>query len=90
VKGFGEFQNDRSLTQEEDRSDAQWVEAEPPRDDPNLLPERPSAAVSKKPVRAGMPVNSPFTLPHDMTVEAIRPTKALLPRRSPRTSPTAL
>jgi len=77
VKGFGEFQNDRGLTQEEIDLIAQWVEGGAPEGDPNLLPERPAAAISKQPVRAGIPVNSPFTLARDMTVKAIRPTQSV-------------
>ncbi len=77
VKGFGEFQDDRSLTQEEIDLIAQWVEGGAPEGDPNLLPERPIPAVSKKLVRAGIPVHSPLTLSHDTTVEAIRPTQSV-------------
>jgi mono/diheme cytochrome c family protein len=78
VKGFGEFRNDNSLSQEEIDLIAQWVEGGAPEGDPNLLPERPSPATAKKQARPGMPVSSPLTLAHDITLEAIRPTQTVV------------
>jgi hypothetical protein len=75
VKGFGDFQNDASLTQEEINLIALWVEGGAPEGDPNLFPQRPAVAAVKEDLRAGIPVHSPFTLAQDMTVEAIRPTQ---------------
>ncbi len=73
VKGFGEFQNDNSLTQEEIGLIAQWVEGGAPEGDPNLMPDRPAGAAPKTPARPGIPVSSPLTLTHDTLLEAIRP-----------------
>ena len=42
VKGFGEFRNDASLTQEEITRIAQWVEGGAPEGDPIYLPPTPS------------------------------------------------
>jgi hypothetical protein len=42
VKGFGDFANDRGLTQEEVNLIAEWAEGGAPEGDPALLPETPS------------------------------------------------
>src|SRR5437016_2120481 len=42
VKGFGEFQNDRGLTQEELSLIADWVEGGAPEGTPSYMPERPT------------------------------------------------
>lgn len=42
VKGFGEFQNDLSLTQEELHVISDWVDGGAPEGDPKYLPDRPS------------------------------------------------
>ncbi|SPE30872.1 conserved exported hypothetical protein [Candidatus Sulfopaludibacter sp. SbA6] len=41
VKGFGQFQDDRGLTQEQIGLIAEWVEGGAPEGDPALLPKRP-------------------------------------------------
>lgn len=43
VKGFGDFANDRGLTQEEVNLVAEWAEGGAPEGDPALLPELPSS-----------------------------------------------
>lgn len=43
VKGFGEFENDRGLTQEQISTIAAWVEGGAPEGDPAYLPKSPRA-----------------------------------------------
>jgi hypothetical protein len=47
VKGFGEFRNDHSLTQEEITRIAQWVEGGAPEGDPTYLPPSPKPSPSE-------------------------------------------
>jgi hypothetical protein len=44
VKGFGEFRNDRGLTQEDLEIITEWVEGGAPEGDPELLPPEPKPA----------------------------------------------
>jgi len=53
VKGFGEFRDDASLTQEEISRIAQWVEGGAPEGDPVYLPEKPHAHAAE-PLPAGI------------------------------------
>jgi len=69
VKGFGDFRNDVSLTQEELHTIADWVEGGAPEGDPNLLPEEPFVA-KPAPVPALAPL--PRVLPRRMAIGAIR------------------
>ncbi len=59
VKGFGEFANDRGLTQEEVSIIADWAEGGAPEGDPNLVPELPRAGkLAPPPAGAGLSVSS--------------------------------
>jgi hypothetical protein len=55
VKGFGEFRNDLSLTQEEITRIAQWVEGGAPEGDPVYLPPVPKLSPAD-PIPAGLRV----------------------------------
>lgn len=55
IKGFGEFRDDASLTQEEITRLAQWVEGGAPEGDPIYLPLRPPAS-NAEPYPAGVRV----------------------------------
>jgi hypothetical protein len=76
VKGFGEFKNDASLSQEEITLIAEWVEGGAPEGDPNLLPSRPVAIRPPNPVKRGLPIHGNFALNASISLEAIRPTQA--------------
>jgi hypothetical protein len=49
VKGFGEFRDDRGLTQEELETISAWVEGGAPEGDPKYLPPRPKSAAWQDP-----------------------------------------
>ena len=49
VKGFGQFQDDRGLTQEQIELIADWVEGGAPEGDPALLPKRPDFELKPAP-----------------------------------------
>ncbi len=51
VKGFGEFKDDRGLTQEEIELLSDWVEGGAPEGDPRLLPEAPKPGEWLDPVK---------------------------------------
>lgn len=79
VKGFGEFQDDRGLTQEQLELIADWVEGGAPEGDPQYLPKKylPSApgfgpAGSAGPAPGGIPVDGELTLNAAVTVAGIR------------------
>src|SRR5450432_1011379 len=59
VKGFGEFRDDRGLTQEQLGLVAQWVEGGAPEGDPKYIPRVPDfqAAGSAGPPPGGIPVD---------------------------------
>jgi len=76
VKGFGEFKNDISLSQEEITLIAEWVEGGAPEGDPNFLPTRPTIGLSPKSTKRGLPIHGTLALNAPVTLEAIRPTAA--------------
>ncbi len=77
VKGFGEFKNDISLSQEELTLIAEWVEGGAPEGDPNFLPTAPMVKPGAKPaVKQGLPVHANFSLNAAIAMEGIRPTAA--------------
>ena len=76
VKGFGDFKNDISLSQEEITLIAEWVEGGAPEGDPNLLPIAPAVHPSPKATKRGLPVHQNQALTASLTLEAIRPTSA--------------
>ena len=49
IKGFGEFRDDRGLTQEELETISAWVEGGAPEGDPKYLPPRPKLAAWQDP-----------------------------------------
>jgi hypothetical protein len=51
VKGFGEFRNDPSLTQDEINRIAEWVEGGAPEGDPEYMPGVPKTAAKPAPLR---------------------------------------
>lgn len=53
VKGFGEFQNDIGLSQEEIHTIADWVEGGAPEGDAALLPDAPKRSTPKTPASTG-------------------------------------
>lgn len=69
VKGFGDFSNDASLTQEELHTLADWVEGGAPEGDPNLLPEEPFVA-KPAPLPALTPL--PAVLSKTTSIAAVR------------------
>jgi len=73
VKGFGEFKNDISLSQEEITLIAEWVEGGAPEGDPNLLPAQPPVRHTPKTVRRGLPVHGGVALNAAITIEGIHP-----------------
>ena len=74
VKGFGEFQDDQGLTEEQLELIADWVEGGAPEGDPKYLPKVPdSPPVSADPTpQAGIPVDGELTLKTAMTVAGVR------------------
>jgi len=52
VKGFGQFRNDRGLTQEELSLIADWVEGGAPEGNPSYMPESPGVPDSASPAAA--------------------------------------
>ncbi|MEO8126314.1 MAG: cytochrome c [Bryobacteraceae bacterium] len=73
VKGFGEFKNDVSLSQEEITLIAEWVEGGAPEGDPSLLPAKPVIHPSALSARHGVTIHGNLTLKAPMALEAIRP-----------------
>ena len=76
VKGFGDFKNDISLSQEEITLIAEWVEGGAPEGEPNFLPAPPAIHPNSKSTRRGMPIHGNFALNVPVTLEAVRPTAA--------------
>ena len=80
VKGFGEFQDDRGLTQEQLELIADWVEGGAPEGDPKYLPKAPDfeagsgggPADSRKADAGGIPVDGEMTLKAAVTVTGVR------------------
>ena len=82
VKGFGDFQNDWGLTQEEITVIADWVEGGAPAGDPNLLPfGKPSALPVSRPGRIFGKVRNELKLDRRIAC-AHSGRKAMLPRPS--------
>ena len=77
VKGFGEFKNDRGLTQEELEVISDWVEGGAPEGDPKFLPETPKPSEWLDPVKpagaAELDVAGNAKVEAAVHVEAIRP-----------------
>jgi hypothetical protein len=76
VKGFGEFENDGGLTQEEIEIISDWVEGGAPRGDDKLMPELPdvTARAPGSPESAeSLEVKGELTLKRTTAVSAIRP-----------------
>jgi len=74
VKGFGEFQDDGGLTQEQIELIGDWVEGGAPEGDPALLPKAPSLArAAPVAVPAGIPVDGELSLKSDIKLTAIAP-----------------
>jgi hypothetical protein len=72
VKGYGEFQGDRSLTQDEMNRIAEWVEGGAPEGDPKVLPAKPKSA--EAPIAPkGTKLRNPVKLARTTTVLAIAP-----------------
>ena len=75
VKGFGEFRDDRALTQEQIELIAEWVEGGAPEGDDKLLPKAPDfgakSALETMPV--GIAVEGTLTLKSALTLAGIRP-----------------
>jgi hypothetical protein len=74
VKGFGEFQDDRGLTQGQLELIAEWVEGGAPEGDPKYLPKAPDfqQGSSGSPVPGGIPVDGETTLKAAVTVSGVR------------------
>jgi hypothetical protein len=63
VKGFGEFRNDRGLTQEDLEIITEWVEGGAPEGDPQLLPPKPKPAeLEPAPRTRRIPVSGSYTV----------------------------
>jgi len=74
VKGFGDFQNDVSLSQEEIHLLADWVEGGAPEGDSVYAPYPPDLDELKPPAAPpGITVQGSLVLPRRTTVFAIRP-----------------
>jgi hypothetical protein len=76
VKGFGDFEGETALTQEEIHLLSDWVDGGAPEGDPKLLPELPrSWAESGAPDMHGPVVRGRLKLAAARTLEAIAPYK---------------
>jgi hypothetical protein len=74
VKGFGEFQPDAGLSQEEIQRIAEWVTGGAPEGDVRLLPAmQPPAAEEPKPRGPGIQVGNGSILPGPLILTAIQP-----------------
>jgi len=78
VKGFGEFQHDQGLTQEQIEVIADWAEGGAPAGDPKYLPALPEHKRRALPDAAtgGIMVDGTLTLKSAITVSGIRARKA--------------
>ncbi len=85
VKGFGEFRDDRGLTQEALEVISAWVEGGAPEGDPKLLPApaAPAAAAPAPKLGAEWVVDGRLRLPRAVTLAAIR-AKSVLEGTSPQ------
>jgi len=74
VKGFGSFEDDQALTQEELHLIADWVEGGAPEGDPKYLPDPPGPAPSEVLRRpSGLTVSSAVTVRRSATLAGVRP-----------------
>jgi hypothetical protein len=76
VKGFGQFRDDRSLTDPEIEMLVLWVEGGAPRGDDIYMPAVPvfpAVAKSAPPALRGIPVQGETTLAQDVTATGIAP-----------------
>jgi hypothetical protein len=78
VKGFGEFQHDQGLTQEQIEVIADWAEGGAPPGDPKYLPAPPEYKRTRETGTAagGIAVDGALTLRSAVTVAGIRAQKA--------------
>ncbi|MBM3739471.1 MAG: cytochrome c [Acidobacteria bacterium] len=73
VKGFGDFANDPSLTQEELHLIADWVEGGAPEGDPKYLPDRPAwSTAAADPFQPKWLVSAPLRLSAPAALGAVR------------------
>lgn len=72
VKGYGEFQDDPSLTQDEINRIAEWVEGGAPEGDPKFLPVSLPASAEARPLPDGIRTRD-LDLQQDSIVLAISP-----------------
>ena len=79
VKGFGEFRNDRGLTQEQVELVSSWIESDAPRgNNRRMLPETPTkfepppGAPARMP-RGSLVVSREVTLDHDFVADGLVP-----------------
>jgi hypothetical protein len=78
IKGFGEFRDDRGLTQEQIALIADWVEGGAPEGDPGLLPKVPGVAEARlERVHPGISVEGALTLKTGIMLSGIQPQKVL-------------
>lgn len=77
VKGFGQFQDDQGLTQEQIALIADWVEGGAPEGDPALVPKLPDFDTRAAPAPAGpeIAVEGEIALRTPVTVAGIRAAK---------------
>jgi hypothetical protein len=77
IKGFGEFRDDRGLTQEQIELIAEWVEGGAPEGDDKLLPKVPDFGGRAAPENTppGIAVEGTLTLKSALTLAGIRPTQ---------------
>jgi hypothetical protein len=73
VKGYGEFQGDLSLTQDEINRIAEWVEGGAPEGDPRYLPAKPVPAVAPPAAIKADRLRGPVQLRRAVRVIAIAP-----------------
>ncbi|HLK66009.1 MAG TPA: cytochrome c [Bryobacteraceae bacterium] len=74
VKGFGEFQDDQGLTQEQLELIADWVEGGAPEGDPKFLPRIPDfpPATPARAEHGGIAVNGELTLKAPIALAGVR------------------
>ena len=74
VKGFGDFRDDRGLTQEQIELISEWVEGGAPEGEPKLLPKTPEFR-NPAPARLqpGIAVEGPLTLKSGIRLAGIQP-----------------
>jgi len=77
VKGFGQFQDDQGLTQEQIELIADWVEGGAPEGDPALLPKLPESGQKPPPAPAAaeIAVEGEVALKTPVTLTGIHPAK---------------